>query len=190
MEIPRNLPKTKPAIIPIEIPSKIITFGNDSIKICNVKSFPKSFMRLKKDVKLGEDIYFLGYPYMIGTKEGYSINTNIGSIRSGQYKTDVTTPVLRTGIVSWKSDTNKEFLLDAFSYSGNSGSPVFTKAKFGKPGPDLIGMVIGHLNENLEFEDVKNINKSKTKTYGNMGLARCLWIDDILDVVKIAKSKK
>lgn len=182
-------PQLDIAIIPINIPSGIVTSGNDSVRVCNVKSFPKSYMRVKKDVKLGEDIYFLGYPYNIGTKEGYSIHSDIGSIPFGKYMTDVTTPVLRTGIVSWKSDTNKEFLLDAFSYSGNSGSPIFTKAKLGKKGPDLIGMVIGHLNEKLEFEDPKNINTSKTKQFGNMGLAICLWVDDILEVVEIAEEK-
>jgi len=126
---------------------------------------------------------------MIGTKEGYSIQTNIGNLLTGRYTSKVSSPVLRTGIVSWKSDESNEFLLDALSYSGNSGSPVFTKAKIGKAGPDLIGMVTGHLNEELEFEDKNNLMK-KPKSHGNMGLAICVWIDDILEVVKIAEKKR
>jgi len=38
-------PEMDIAIIPIELPSSIITLNKDSIKLCNMKSFPKSYMR-------------------------------------------------------------------------------------------------------------------------------------------------
>lgn len=112
----------------------------------------------KTMVNLGEDTYFIGFPF------GFGIS-------------DVLEPLLRSGVVSWVSPTNNEFLLDAISYGGNSGSPVFTKMtplNKKRLQPYLIGMVVGHYG--YEYE--------------NFGLARCVYINDIIDVINDAKKIK
>jgi len=113
----------------------------------------------RKDIELGTDIYFVGFPFGIGKSEGY--------LEKGLFSDKVPTPLVRSGIIAWISDTNKEFLLDAFSYGGNSGSPVFTKRSFSRKGPLLVGMVIGHLGVDIT----------------NFGLVRCVWFDDIEEVI-------
>lgn len=112
----------------------------------------------KTMVNLGEDTYFIGFPF------GFGVN-------------DVLEPLLRSGVVSWVSPTNNEFLLDAISYGGNSGSPIFTKMtplNNKRLKPYFIGMVVGHYG--YEYE--------------NIGLARCVYINDIMDVINDAKKLK
>ena len=89
-------------------------------------------------------------------------------------------PLVRGGVLAWKSDDSKEFLVDGTSYGGNSGSPVFTQYDLlhNKP-PALIGMVLGHLAEPVDSTDsIGRINE---------GLARCIWIDDILKLAEKLK---
>ncbi len=57
--------------------------------------------------------------------------------------------------------------LEAFSYSGNSGSPIYIQEAHGNP-PKLIGIVSGHL---------------RSAGSDNMGLATCIWYDEIDEVV-------
>lgn len=109
-------------------------------------------------VNLGEDTYFIGFPFGFGVS-------------------DVLEPLVRSGVVSWVSQKNNEFLLDAISYGGNSGSPVFTKMtplNNNRLKPYFIGMVVGHYSSE----------------YDNIGLARCVYIDDIIDVINDAKKLK
>ena len=77
-------------------------------------------------------------------------------------------PLVRKGSIAWKSSKNSEFLLDAFSYGGNSGSPIFTLSDI-QNRTYLIGMVTGHLPS----------EKSE-----NIGLAKCIWVDDIMKLVE------
>ncbi len=128
--------------------------------ITKTSMLPRSVFKGRNKIGLGTDIYFVGFPFGIGTSGGY--------FEAGLFSEKIPTPLIRSGIIAWVSDSNKEFLLDSFSYGGNSGSPVFTKRTFNQPGPMLIGMVTGHLGPEVE----------------NFGLAKCLWIDDIQDVVK------
>jgi hypothetical protein len=109
-------------------------------------------------INLGEDTYFIGFPFGFGVS-------------------DVLEPLLRSGVVSWVSQTNNEFLLDAISYGGNSGSPVFTKMtplNNKRLKPYFIGMVVGHYSSE----------------YDNIGLARCVYIEDIIEVINEAKKLK
>jgi hypothetical protein len=88
-------------------------------------------------LEVGEDVYFFGFPLGI-----------IGWKGMGDF------PVLRSGIVSYKSlelirigDTvidSAEFLIDGFSFAGNSGSPVFTRATpWAKAA--LVGIIKSHV---------------------------------------------
>jgi hypothetical protein len=187
------------AAIPLNMASGVSKLsGSDTIaiKVSRVKGIPKSQIKQKNQIRLGEDVYFLGFPFMIGTYTGYQIPTAYGALQTGDYQEPIYNPVLRSGIVGWKSNNHKKFLLDALSYGGNSGSPIFTKVKL-EAGlkispPHLIGMVIGHLGEEANIELPKsNTPDEKTvpvvKPIGNSGLAICLWIDDILEVVDKAE---
>ena len=134
-------------------------FQNDTTKIIftNRKGIPKSLYGFKKDRKLGTDVFFLGFPFMIGTEYGYL----------GSYSEDISNPLVRSGSIAWTSIKSNEYLVDAFSYSGNSGSPIFTKNSI-TSSTYFIGMVLGHL---------------PSPASDNMGLARCIWSDDIFNIV-------
>jgi len=108
-----------------------------------------------KKILLGEDVYFVGFPFGIGASHTLE-------------------PLVRSGTIAWISRYSNEFLLDAFSYGGNSGSPVFTQMNplnNNRLKPYLIGMIVGHLG----FE------------YENFGLAKCVYIEDMLTVIEFAK---
>ncbi|HRO47670.1 serine protease [Agriterribacter sp.] len=140
-----------------------INIGTDSVKVFKTTSLPLSLIKSKNDVKLGTPVYFVGFPFGIGHSYGFTIPDS--------YNDEKLTPLVRRGIVAWKSDTKKEFLLDAFSYPGNSGSPVYSETGvFGKK-PGLIGIVYGHLGQ-------------PGKDGSNFGLARCYWVDEILELIK------
>ncbi|MCJ7553941.1 MAG: serine protease [Ignavibacteriaceae bacterium] len=146
------------AAFPIDLSSYVRL--HDSTKIlCTETTFVGTRnIGNKKMIRLGEDVYFVGFPFGIGT----------------QFTLE---PLVRSGIVSWVSEKSKVYLLDAFSYGGNSGSPIFTKMSSlseERNKPFLIGMVIGHLG--IENE--------------NFGLARCVSIEDIITVVEKAKKLK
>ena len=92
------------AVFKVSVPLQI-TKNSTKTPIVNARDISNTFIRLKNNVSVGEDVFFLGFPYGLGT--GFPL-----------------TPILRKGAVAWISD--KYFLLDAMSYNGNSGSPVFT----------------------------------------------------------------
>lgn len=125
----------------------------EHFKVTRTTMVPKSKIKLRSKSLLGDDVFFVGFPFGIGTM-------------------DILYPLVRSGIIAWLANESEEFLLDAFSYPGNSGSPVYTKIALGSSCPHLIGMIIGHLGTDFE----------------NFGLARCVWVDDILTVVRLAEN--
>jgi hypothetical protein len=139
---------------------------NDSSKhyYTNVKGIPKSMISEKSEVKLGDEVYFLGFPFLIGTEKGY--------LSKGEFSDEISNPLLRTGTVAYLSNRSSEFLIDALSYGGNSGSPVFLKQGLSNPVSKLIGMVHGHL---------------PSVGSDNMGLARVVWVDDIMKLIELYK---
>jgi len=133
------------------------------IKYTNTKGCAKSAITKRENVQIGEDVLFSGFPFSIGTDKGFGL--------TGYYSHHTPTPLIRFGSIAWAPKNSKEFLLDAFSYNGNSGSPIFTKDVLNSK-IQLIGMIIGHLGSNQS---------------DNIGLVRCLWIDDIMEVVEKAE---
>jgi hypothetical protein len=112
--------------------------------VIHAATIPQSWFVGKENIGLGTDIYFVGFPFGIGTSGGY--------LGQGLLSEETPTPLLRSGIIAWISNSRDEFLLDAFSYGGNSGSPVFTKRTSSQIGPSLIGIVTGHLgNDSINF---------------------------------------
>jgi len=139
--------------------------AHDSLDIAaKTTMIARSTIRKRDKAHLGEEVYFVGFPFGIGTK--------YGAFLQGYLAQENPNPLVRSGSLAWLSDEKNEFLLDAFSYGGNSGSPIFTKVSLTKRGPFLIGMIFGHLG--IENE--------------NFGLARCVWVDDILQVVDRAEN--
>lgn len=131
------------------------------IKIHNLLFIPRSFIQKEKDYKLGDDCYFVGFPFGLGTS----------SSPVPLFKSQSPKHLVRRATIAWVSEEHNEFLIDGFSYGGNSGGPLL-KVGGGEGLPDfyLIGMVIGH------FSDGDGLNT---------GLARVLKSDQILEVVEL-----
>ncbi|RQT75956.1 serine protease [Burkholderia cepacia] len=96
-----------------------------NIKLCKtVHAVLLSEFATREDLYQGGNVIVLGYPAVVG--EEY-----------------LTTPLARTGIVSWTDLNNplsKRFLIDANMYNGNSGGPVFHLAQgFNRQGNLVIG---------------------------------------------------
>jgi hypothetical protein len=123
------------------------------LKFTKTTMMSKSYTRTRSDIFLGDEVYFVGFPFGIGTQ---------GTL----------TPLVRSGSIAWLSNESKIFLLDAFSYPGNSGSAIYTKMKLQDSYSCLVGMILGHLGTDSE----------------NWGLARCVWFDDILPIVQRAEN--
>ena len=168
-------------LIDLATTGKSINTG-DSIRFADFMVIPRSRIKLHNDVSLGDELYFVGFPFGIGA----SLKIE---------------PVIRSGSVAWLSESSPEFLLDAFSFGGNSGSPIFSKILFGRKigeatwqGGFLVGMVVGHLGEKVEglllqpdpkLQMIERLSSFETQ---NWGLARCIWIDEILKIVEKSKN--
>lgn len=134
-----------------------------------IKIPTKSRNRYKKDVSLGDEVYFVGFPLDLG-------------------KLSILQPLVRSGSIAWLSDKDHIYILDAFSNPGNSGSPIFTKKNLFNPNSFLIGMIVGHLQEPIAVMKSKaGCSKNEVIIAQNIGLAQCVWIDDIMTVVELAK---
>jgi len=156
-----------------------VTIKTDTItntyKATNMLGIPMSQYTYRKDLALGDEVYFVGFPFGIGTS-------------------NLVEPLIRSGSIAWLSKNTKVFLLDAFSFGGNSGSPIFQKIILGaKPGslewkpPKLVGMITGHhglkIDNILTQPNPKELKLEKDSVDLNFGLARCVYLDDILNVV-------
>ncbi len=153
----------------------------DSMKIADLLLIPRSMMRSRKDISLGDELYFVGFPFGLGA---YSINQ----------------PIIRSGSVAWVSESSSEFLLDAFSFGGNSGSPIFSKRIFGRKFGEinwdeayLVGMVVGHHGQRVEGilrqpNPKENLLDRISFETQNWGLAIGIWIEDILKELKKIKN--
>ena len=157
--------------------------SSTQIQMTKVRSIPRSGIEYKKNLALGDEVYFIGFPLGIGA-------------------TNSVEPIVRSGSIAWLPEKENTFLLDALSYGGNSGSPVFRKIIIGaKPGSlewsssKLVGMVIGH--QSMKLENILNqpnpneLKFEKTDIDLNIGLAICVYTDDIMATVnKLMEIKK
>jgi hypothetical protein len=176
------------AVIYCDLPN---TFGDEKgeIVITNIKRIPKSFIASKSQIYPGQEITFIGFPSAIGTPFGFNLQ---GPKIFGDLKSN---PLLRKGVISWTSENSNLLLIDGFSYSGNSGSPIFSTPNLDLEGK-FIGMVIGHLTDDFEFDNMKIDTTNKVlfsnKTYipMNNGLAQCIpayIISDFVDETLIKR---
>jgi len=142
------------AVIPVDIGSQAEIDGK-TIKLAKINAIPKLFYKYRADVKLGDEVFFVGFPLGWGAVE------------------KILNPLVRSGSIAWYSKEYKYFLVDALSWGGNSGSPVFLKRNLSNNVASLIGMVKGHYSDPYSDQ--------------NAGLAECIWLDDILTTVDLAK---
>lgn len=146
----------------INIPGEI-SFGDSTYKVTDVKMIGKSRIKNRENINLGDDTYFIGFPFGIGSPQPKPSQLN--------YTSSSPKHLLRKGVISWISDDYDEFLLDAMSFGGNSGSPLFQVSfEPNKPPHYLIGIIIGHLGDGDS----------------NFGLARCLSTGEINRVIELA----
>lgn len=158
------------AAIPINLGTRIVghpIYG--TVELTKTTMISHSSILIKSDALLGDEVYFVGFPFGIGTTG------------------DFLPPLVRSGSIAWFSEQNKIFLLDAFSYPGNSGSPIFSKITIARQKSYLIGMVVGHIGQTIEYSKGIGCTKSKLSIDQNFGLARCVCSDDILKVVKVTE---
>ncbi|MEO5892485.1 MAG: serine protease [Ferruginibacter sp.] len=153
-----------------DLPNTLLNTQNNTIPLTNLKTLPKSYISDKNEMYPGQEITFVGFPSGIGTQNGF-YGTSLG-------RDQKTNPLFRKGIISWTSDNADIFLVDGFSYGGNSGSPVFSIPNSESSGK-LIGMVFGHLNDEVEvnkivMDSVDDKIESFTSLHINNGLAKCI----------------
>jgi hypothetical protein len=159
------------ATIFCDLPASLVNKNKDVVTLTNMKTLPKSSIAQKEEIYAGQEITFVGFPSGIGTKNGF-FGTNM-------YRDTKTNPLFRRGIISWTSENAEHFLVDGLSYSGNSGSPIFSIPETGTEGK-FLGMVIGHLNDEVEVNgssmDSVKTTQGARKTYidVNNGLAECI----------------
>ena len=175
------------ATIFCNIPARLINKNNEVVPLTNMKTLPKSLMTDKDDLFAGQEITFVGFPSGIGTQNGF--------YGTKMYRDVKTNPLFRRGIISWTSENADMFLVDGFSYSGNSGSPIFSIPDATSEGK-FIGMVIGHLNSEVEVNSFSSDSATKVsgnhKTYidVNNGLAECIPAHIIYDFALEALNKR
>jgi hypothetical protein len=147
------------------------------IEMSKLLGIPKSGLEFRKDLLLGDEVYFIGFPLGYGA-------------------TNLVEPIVRSGSIAWLPEEENIFLLDAFSFGGNSGSPIFRKRIIGSKvgelswsGSTLIGMIIGH--QSIQIENIlnqPNQNELKfeiTDIDLNIGLSSCVYIDDIIETINM-----
>ena len=141
----------------IDLPTWSID-DRDTVRVAKFLTIGMSTIRKRDYLSHGDECYFIGFPFGLGADVSLD-------------------PIVRSGSVAWLSRDSKRFFLDAFSFGGNSGSPVFTKILLGRqPGiltwdrSFLVGMITGHLGEESQ----------------NWGLAIGTWSDAILELAKKA----
>lgn len=143
---------------------------NDSViyDLSKLRGVPKSALDYRNDLQLGDELYFIGFPL------GYGVS-------------EIVEPIVRSGSISWLPSNQDIFLIDAFSYGGNSGSPIFRKMIIAaKPGNlewtplKLMGMIVGHqsikIDNMLTLPNPNELRFDTTDMDINIGLARCVYV--------------
>lgn len=108
---------------------------------------------------LGQQVYFLGYPYGLGTSRSETAPPGFGEI-----------PFLKSGIVSAVDDRDPEaslLYLDGQNNPGFSGGPIVfwhsTSRSF-----RVAGVVRGYRNEALPVVKGKNLDDPQAKAYNDL----------------------
>lgn len=189
LKIDSNLfrhPSLDLAIIFANPPSLILQENQSLIRLTNLVAIPSSAIANNDEIIPGSDAVFIGFPFGIGSKSGFR-NSNL-------YRDEKVNALFRRGLISWVSESSSDFLMDGFSFGGNSGSPIFSTISFSNTTSKLLGMVTGHLNDPMNIISVDTLTgmSKATNLYAtpNNGLAQCIPSTVIFDFSKEAIQNK
>ena len=181
-------PRLDLATIFCNLPTVLLNNQNTTVQLTEMKTLPRSVISNRNEMYAGQEITFIGFPSGIGTKNGF--------FGSNMYRDAKSNPLFRKGIVSWTSEEAELFLVDGFSYGGNSGSPIFSVPN-AESGGKFLGMVIGHLNDEFELTSISMDTVKKQPVQNitsipiNNGLAQCIPSYIIYDfAMQAAKSRE
>lgn len=133
-----------------------------------VTNYVKANFMQYDDVEIGNDVFIIGYPKVLGLQ----------SLKNY----DVNRPLMRKGCIAGKNPNERTIIIDCPSYGGNSGGPVIM-AKNGA------GYLIGLVTQFIPFEQKwVNLNYNITNTeISNSGYSIVVPIEDVLEVIKAFK---
>jgi len=152
----------------------LIPYLKTIYNVTTLNQYPSKMTKKYSQIKIGTDIYLFGYPSSLGTKWVYPQSIDIF---------DYDRPLLRSGIIAGKNDKLKTIIIDAPSYWGNSGGPVFIKqTEFLQVSYHLVGIVSGF----IPFYDY--IHSDKSGTYNlqvsNSGYSIIIPIEFAINLMK------
>jgi hypothetical protein len=131
----------------------------------NIISVDSEATRLLADIKIGNDIYLLGYPMSLALKD--------------EKLFDYTKPLLRKGIVAGKYVNQNTFIIDCPSYFGNSGGPII------ELGEDnyyrTIGLVSRYIPYVVEWKNTRE--HISNKEFTNSGFTVCVPMDAVFNLI-------
>lgn len=147
-----------------------IIFGID-INKDDLQLIPENFVESYENLDIGDDVFFLGYPMGITSKESVY-------------------PLARSGIISTKFG-NETFIIDGNSYPGNSGGPVFLKPSIFDIESKTIGKIrppkfIGMIFEHIAYQDVaisQQTKKARVIFEENASLAKAYSVNKIFELL-------
>lgn len=150
-----------------------INVNNDDLLLV-----PYNLIETYKNLEIGDDVFFLGYPMGITSKESAY-------------------PLTRSGIISTKFGDGV-ILIDGSAFPGNSGGPVFLKPSIFDLKTKTIGNIrppkfIGMIFENIDYQDVAvsmQTKKPKILFSENAALAKVYSTNKILELLESEEFKK
>jgi S1-C subfamily serine protease len=132
---------------------------------------------------VGEDVFFFGFPLgFLGLKG----KGDFPILRSGvvSYKafelTAIPTTFFETKCTGFAPIDSAMFLIDGFSFPGNSGSPVLTRVTASDKGR-LVGIVTGHIPLNHQYAVVRPLTVEESAHKANT-------LADVTDTVTIEQN--
>jgi hypothetical protein len=126
----------------------------------------------KEGLVYGQDVYFLGFPYMTNIENGMNRNFPM--------------PLVKKGIISiWYTENEQKILLvDGNNNHGFSGGPlVFTPPTGSKTDFQIAGVISGYKQARDQVFD-KNGNKIEAYFNYNTGIVLCYDIQHAIDLIK------
>lgn len=147
-----------------------IIFGID-INKDDLQLIPEDFIESYEKLDIGDDVFFLGYPMGITSRESAY-------------------PLARSGIISTKLG-NEIFIIDGNSYPGNSGGPVFFKPSIFDIESKTIGKIrppkfIGMIFQHITYRDVavsQQTKEPKVIFEENASLAKAYSVNKIFELL-------
>jgi V8-like Glu-specific endopeptidase len=119
-----------------------------------------------ESISLASDVYLMGYPTSLG-------------MRNNQFY-DFTKPLIRKGIVAGFDISKSSFVIDCFSFPGNSGGPVVEHCA------DGFFRVVGVVSKYIPYETKWHSNRGDVinTDIANSGYTVCVAMDEVISLFK------